>query len=990
MSAIMDIKCAKDNDKRERRKRQKSFTEALKEKYCMDNDEHSSGNGYIIISPKRKNSPAELAHLKTVVLNEMSLAKAGIPQQGLTSLCPNVVDLDLASNMFEHWSELLTILSHLPRVKYVNVSRNSLRLKSTDELPSTHLSVENLALNDTGVSIEEVVRLSQIMPALKELHLCGNSYESLANIEDGIRDGHLSSVECLRLNNNAIKSWSEVWKLRHMQQLKDLILSGNPLDKIFYDLDDQVCCDDQEVASKPGVSCDGDSTVCEEEIFLQMSTDCGDCGMSDDDNNSGDGEFEFRNLSGAGDEDDDHDFGERPVSRFDRHEESDVSDDAETTSTSAVSSVDMEMCCGGGGPSNANYNNSHSTPPHKSLYGAEMAEESGAWFGVFPSDELLDGDATESFFEGEPATHVEGEGGEDWHKTVAEAFLQEIINNLDFQDSVGDSAGGSGQCRTSADKQQPAQMVVSSASSATEAMSDSSHSEGSATMAPSPSHSHLLGATDRPAGGNCGEGSDRQQYLPEANTNQNAFSDAVLKTESQGGLDIVQNNRSCRNLITTASSMAVSDPTWEMNSSSSIKSRSADMNRCNVKRNIFAGPACGNIALCTAGGVDVDTPVRGLTASSESCGVSKQQRSCDQCEQQQQLPAEKCSVDQSSLISNVQAGLSACESRNRESCQSSDVGRDSCRCDGPTETSSHSKQKAGWVRESMFFSNEPRLRIINSNKTSRRDPLDLSPTESMTTPPPSLSATNVNHPPPLLPECGSSPDFVKCQSENGADSPGGASSSPRSDTSDRRLPFQNLETLCLSNAGVSHWRHLHALGLFPKLTNVRMLENPLYSSVHPEDRRKLYISSLPNVKVLNGSEVTHMEREKAESHYLRYFMDADDKPEFYHTLVQKHGPPVKLVDIDLGAGYQEWASLTFVHNGVAKFTKKLHLTEPVVKLRTLISKQLGLPKRSFMMYHNPCGPSHPEYERELTELRCESLPMSRFDFAEGDEIHVDA
>lgn len=41
------------------------------------------------------------------------------------------------------------------------------------------------------------------------------------------------------------------------------------------------------------------------------------------------------------------------------------------------------------------------------------------------------------------------------------------------------------------------------------------------------------------------------------------------------------------------------------------------------------------------------------------------------------------------------------------------------------------------------------------------------------------------------------------------------------------------------------------------------------------------------------------------------------------------------------------------------------------------------------MYHHSCGPSHPESEQELVELRCESLPMSRFDFADGDEIHID-
>ena len=43
---------------------------------------------------------------------------------------------------------------------------------------------------------------------------------------------------------------------------------------------------------------------------------------------------------------------------------------------------------------------------------------------------------------------------------------------------------------------------------------------------------------------------------------------------------------------------------------------------------------------------------------------------------------------------------------------------------------------------------------------------------------------------------------------------------------------------------------------------------------------------------------------------------------------------------------------------------------------------------SFRLYHNLCGPSHPEYDRGIEELRSEGMPMSRFDFADGDEIHV--
>uniref|UniRef100_A0A2C9KLU4 Uncharacterized protein n=1 Tax=Biomphalaria glabrata TaxID=6526 RepID=A0A2C9KLU4_BIOGL len=109
------------------------------------------------------------------VLNEMNVTRADIPCHGLMSLCPNIVDLDLANNLLDKWTELLAILSNLPKVKYVNVSRNSLRLNPDDPLPESNLSVENLALNDTGVSLDEIAKLSSIMPMLKELHLCGNS-----------------------------------------------------------------------------------------------------------------------------------------------------------------------------------------------------------------------------------------------------------------------------------------------------------------------------------------------------------------------------------------------------------------------------------------------------------------------------------------------------------------------------------------------------------------------------------------------------------------------------------------------------------------------------------------------------------------------------------------------------------------------------------------------------------------------------------------------
>jgi len=70
------------------------------------------------------------------------------------------------------------------------------------------------------------------------------------------------------------------------------------------------------------------------------------------------------------------------------------------------------------------------------------------------------------------------------------------------------------------------------------------------------------------------------------------------------------------------------------------------------------------------------------------------------------------------------------------------------------------------------------------------------------------------------------------------------------------------------------------------------------------------------------------------------------------------------------------------------FTQKVLNSGAVGELRKIASKEMGLPKRDFIMIHHQCGPSHPEHERDIMELRCEGLPISRFDFADGDEIHL--
>ena len=49
-----------------------------------------------------------------------------------------------------------------------------------------------------------------------------------------------------------------------------------------------------------------------------------------------------------------------------------------------------------------------------------------------------------------------------------------------------------------------------------------------------------------------------------------------------------------------------------------------------------------------------------------------------------------------------------------------------------------------------------------------------------------------------------------------------------------------------------------------------------------------------------------------------------------------------LVDIDIGAGFQEWVNLSFVYCGKQVFTETVRVREPVGKLRLLIAEKLCL------------------------------------------------
>ncbi|XP_029640449.1 tubulin-specific chaperone cofactor E-like protein isoform X1 [Octopus sinensis] len=587
----------------------KSFTDALREKYGSgDKDCNYIVDGVFINlvvgrSPSKNGSDAEFAHLRNVVLSQYEIDYAGIPIRGLSALCPNVIDLDLSSNLLSCWSEILPLIAQLPCLKFVNLSHNKINNHNhyiqnwRARLPN----LENLVLNSTNVKWEDVVQLCGHLPALKDLHLCQNGYTVL----DCTHLDKIQRVQSIWMNDNYINSWFEIWKLRYLPNLKSLVLSGNPVDELFY--------------------------------------------------------------------------------HFEQLEET--------------------------------------------SYSFETPEK------------------------------------------------QEVFSEASS----------------------PHETKLKSSSVRRKLLMDNSVS--------------------------CG------QYL-------GVFNDITEKCHSRS-----QNEEFT----------VISCKTW---------------------------------------------------SDSDSLQDAEMKQDCEES----QMESEPIDINYKNVIYS--------DSSNGSSKQEIEETLDASSCDSPRFNDSG----CGSSISSSFIINEE--------------------------------------------------DYLCDQKVLGR-------------------PFEKLHTLCLSKTSVSGWDQVAQLRKFPALKSVRLMDIPFLLDISSEERRKLYIASLPNISCLNGSEVTLTEKEKAERQFLRYYCEKIDKPVWFCELEAKHGKLKPLVDIDLGARYQRWANIIFIYNGLEIFSERLHVVQSVGKLRKHIAKCLSLSLNGFKMYHFPCSPEHGDSEMsELQELRLDSLPLSRFDILDQDEIHI--
>lgn len=112
------------------------------------------------------------------MLNDCDIDCAG-EADGLRKKCCSVKELDLAQNKLQNWSEVFSILSHMPRVEFVNLSLNRLSGPVEPPVDFTLMNLRSLVLNNTRLDWESVEMLINCLKNLEELHLSLNDYHNV-------------------------------------------------------------------------------------------------------------------------------------------------------------------------------------------------------------------------------------------------------------------------------------------------------------------------------------------------------------------------------------------------------------------------------------------------------------------------------------------------------------------------------------------------------------------------------------------------------------------------------------------------------------------------------------------------------------------------------------------------------------------------------------------------------------------------------------------
>ena len=132
-----------------------------------------------------------------------------------------------------------------------------------------------------------------------------------------------------------------------------------------------------------------------------------------------------------------------------------------------------------------------------------------------------------------------------------------------------------------------------------------------------------------------------------------------------------------------------------------------------------------------------------------------------------------------------------------------------------------------------------------------------------------------------------------------------ASESDDEQSAGNLLPLASVTHIVLTESEIGCVDELFTLvRRCPTLTELRLANVPLVTSLPEDVRREVVIACLPQLARLNGSPITDEETEQAERAFVRHFRNCEDLSgqvkEIFDGLVMKHGLLEPIIDIDLG------------------------------------------------------------------------------------------
>ncbi|XP_055843486.1 tubulin-specific chaperone cofactor E-like protein [Episyrphus balteatus] len=192
-----------------------SLLEALERKYGLAEDIDVEESVVPIYVPKL---PPLLCVPELLVLNDCDIDCAG-DTEALKEKCRAVKELDLAQNNLRDWDEIFRILKHMPKIEFLNLSKNRFYGPVTfTPTPAPAMSgLKSVVLNGTCLNWSGIDMLLKCLPVLEELHLSLNDYQNVLidtideneEIENRKRDNEENNAITTETPPIAIKDYAD-------------------------------------------------------------------------------------------------------------------------------------------------------------------------------------------------------------------------------------------------------------------------------------------------------------------------------------------------------------------------------------------------------------------------------------------------------------------------------------------------------------------------------------------------------------------------------------------------------------------------------------------------------------------------------------------------------------------------------------------------------------------------------------------------------------